>query len=102
VPALRGRLSTRRQSCEFDGMGLLSVDAFAHAVELAEDQAARVIVVRHELDTLIEHGSIATLKRADMQRPVPAPTIISPRPQARAGRRERHQTVLRPLRESVA
>jgi hypothetical protein len=66
-------------------MGLMSVDALARAVELAEDQAARVVVVRHELDALLERGSIATVERADTQRALPAHPIFPLPEQARAG-----------------
>ena len=61
------------------------------------------MVVRHGLDALIEHGSIATLKRADAHHPVPAPPIVPSRARARAARTcEHREAVLRPLWESVA
>jgi hypothetical protein len=59
-----GRLTTGRGRCELDAMGLDSIDAIAQAVNLAQDQAATVVRVRHERDALIERGSIAALTRA--------------------------------------
>lgn len=66
---LCGWVSTNRRSCKLDGTDLASVNGYAEAVVLAEEQAARVMVVSHELDAMIEHGSIATLPRADARRP---------------------------------
>jgi protein required for attachment to host cells len=59
-----GSLSTTRASCEVDGASLESVDGIEHAVRLAEDQAAEVVIIRHEVAALAEHGSIAALTRA--------------------------------------
>ena len=93
---------TNRRTRKIDGTDLASADGYAQAVELAEEQAARVMVVRHELNAMIEHGSIATLPRADAQRPVLAPSIAPSPARARAGGCEHNQAVLRPLPESVA
>jgi hypothetical protein len=58
-----GRVSTSPRGCEFDGTNLVSIDAVAHATDLAADQHAEIMVIRHERDRLIEHGAIATLAR---------------------------------------
>jgi len=57
------RVSTNSDRCDFDGTGLVSIDAVAHAIELATAQDAGVMVIRHERDTLLERGAIATLAR---------------------------------------
>ena len=102
VCPLCGWVSTNRRSCNLGGTGLASVDGYAQAVELAEEQAARIMVVRHELDAMTEHGSIATLPRADARYAVLAPSIPPSPARARAGRCEHDPGVLRPLRESLA
>jgi hypothetical protein len=57
-----GRLSASGPRCRLDGAGLAPVDALTHAVELAADQAADV-VVSHERASLHERGSIAALPK---------------------------------------
>ena len=70
-----GRASTTSRRCTFDGADLAAVDAFEHAVSLAAEQAAEVVMVRHERSALIDRGSIAALLGAcDSRRQVPAIT----------------------------
>jgi peptide subunit release factor 1 (eRF1) len=59
-----GRLSTSDHGrCARDGAVVAEVDAVEHAVKEAARQSARVVVVRHEVNWLIEHGAIAALLR---------------------------------------
>jgi hypothetical protein len=58
-----GHLSAGSARCERDGADLGSVDAIAHAVGLAADQAADVAIVNHERASLHERGSIAALPK---------------------------------------
>ena len=59
-----GRLSTTDNGrCPLDGAILAEVDAIEHAVEEAAGQSAQVVVARHELEWLHEHGEIAALLR---------------------------------------
>lgn len=51
-----GRVSIGQRSCRFDGTTLASIDAVAHAIDLAAAQSAEVMVIRHERDALIAHG----------------------------------------------
>jgi len=64
-----GGLSANTARCERDGADLASVDAIAHAVDLALDQAADVVVVNHERAWLHERGSIAGLRKATHRKP---------------------------------
>jgi hypothetical protein len=64
-----GGLSANTARCERDGADLASVDAIAHAVDLALDQAADVVVVNHERAWLHERGSIAGLRKATHRQP---------------------------------
>ncbi len=58
------RLSTSDQGkCALDGAVLAEVDAVEHAVDEAVRQSARVVVMRHEVNWLLEHGQIAALLR---------------------------------------
>jgi hypothetical protein len=59
-----GRVSTGPGGCDFDGARLVSIDAVAHAIDLATDQHAKVMMIRQERDRLIEQGGIATLARS--------------------------------------
>ena len=58
-------VSTVEARCACHGVRLISVDAVGHAVKLASEQAARVVVMRHESDALTQHGSIAALIRVE-------------------------------------
>jgi peptide chain release factor subunit 1 len=59
-----GRLSTDGgRSCPLDGALLAEVDATEHAVEEAARQSASVVIARHELEWLGEHGGIAAALR---------------------------------------
>ena len=59
-----GRLSASDHGrCARDGAVLAEVDAVEHAVKEAARQSAQVVVVRHEVNWLIEHGAIAALLR---------------------------------------
>ena len=59
-----GRLSTDGgRRCPLDGALLAEVDATEHAVEEAARQSARVVVARHELEWLGDHGGIAAALR---------------------------------------
>jgi len=74
-----GCASTTSGRCKLDGASLASVDAIEHAVGLASDQAAKIVVVRHERADLAVHGSIAALLSAPCsQRAVPSPASVSP------------------------
>ena len=70
-----GSLWTTHTSCQFDGAGLASVDGIEHAVRLAKDQAAGVVIIHHELAALAEHGSIAALARAPSADPARVLTL---------------------------
>ncbi len=65
-----GSISTTRASCELDGASLESVDGIEHAIRLAADQAAEVIIIGHEFAALAERGSIAALAPAPSAHPV--------------------------------
>jgi hypothetical protein len=43
---------------------LVSIEVLEHAVGLAEDQAAELVIVRHELLSLTERGSITALLKS--------------------------------------
>jgi len=64
-----GHVSTVESRCACDGVRLISVDAIGPAVRLASEQAARVVVMRHESDALTQHGSIAALIRVETNPP---------------------------------
>jgi hypothetical protein len=64
-----GRLSANTARCDRDGADLASVDAIAHTVDRALDQAADVVVINHERAWLHERGSIAALSRTTHRQP---------------------------------
>ena len=72
--------SLEERHCACHGVRLTSIDAIGHAVTLASEQAARVVVMRHESEALAHRGSIAVLVRANRARatappqPHPPPT----------------------------
>ena len=71
---LCGRTSTTAGRCTRDGAPLVPVDAVQHATGLASDQAAEVVIVRHEHSELAARGSIAALLRdTRSSRTVPPP-----------------------------
>lgn len=62
--SLCGRLSASGDgTCQLDGAPLVSVDAIEHLIALAAQRSVDVVVVRHELDALREHGHVAALLR---------------------------------------
>lgn len=64
-----GHLSTSSTRCELDGTDLAPVDPIAHAVNLAVDHAAEVVVIDHERAWLYERGSIAALSKTAHRQP---------------------------------